>query len=227
MAVEIAETILQRFESAEEHLAPAFGLAPGKRAAKEFGRIAHLLDLDAQLVSAERIEFTQLAAALEGLLPALFQFLDRELSNGALALQLQQGIAGCEPLPGFNPFSEVDQQKAKSCRGHSNLRAPKRPAALLFEFLRTKRRLSNLLTEFDDGERWEVSAARATSTSISRAGPNALVIHFSSPLSLSVRRSRTKSPNSEIAARNRRNATLAWCRPSGSPRRKTGTLSAC
>jgi hypothetical protein len=159
-------------------------------------------------VSAERIEFPQLAAALADLPPAPFEFLDRELSNGALALQLQQGIVGCEPLAGFNPFSEVDQQQAKPWWCDRRLRALERAAPFPVELLAERRQF------FRGAVMWLKLSVGCFREPL---GQN---IHFArgpelahDPLFLTfcVPSSRSSSPNSDIAARSRRTARAGFC----------------
>jgi len=94
--IEFAEAILNRLQALEECLLSAIGFRTREYVGKELGRVADLLDRNAQLVPAARVKAAQLAAALEYLLPAPVELGGCEAINRCLALDpLQIGRASC------------------------------------------------------------------------------------------------------------------------------------
>src|SRR5262245_37317354 len=106
--IEIAKPLLQALEGFKELLAPFCRPLARIQAGKKFRRIAQLLALNTEPVTAACIQLAELFAFLANLAPASRQFLGREIPDREIALVADKLIilrggplSGGQPCPGI------------------------------------------------------------------------------------------------------------------------------
>src|SRR5215472_15903251 len=105
--VEVAERILQAFKRSNEMLAPFACPLGREQRAEEFARIAKLLGLDAQLVTATPIELSERFAFLANLAPAPRQLLECECFDRQVSSIADEIVRGLGPQSGLQPGRHV------------------------------------------------------------------------------------------------------------------------
>src|SRR3954452_16316239 len=116
--VEVAESVLQALQRRRERLA-TLGRSPAvEQVAEEFRAITQLLGLDAQLVTASRIEPLQRLAALANLAPAPRQLISREALDRNVAAIAHEVVLRPRPFASLQPFGDGEGQGAESFGPH-------------------------------------------------------------------------------------------------------------
>src|ERR1043166_2512107 len=115
--IEVAERVLQLLERRHERLAPFLGAPAREKGGEKVGRVAHLLDCDAQLVPLPRLKLAHGAAPFLDLAATTGKLFGRLLSHRPIETPASRFLARVRPGAGLDPRDEVEEQIAIARRG--------------------------------------------------------------------------------------------------------------
>src|SRR5262249_24390167 len=133
--VEVTEGVLQLLQSGHELLPSPHSLLAGERAGKDFRGVPELLGLNAHLMSTRWVEFVELRARFQNLLPAPPQLGGGSRRSRLLSQQAGGIVCTARPVAGLNPARTIENKTTKTCGFDSCAGAGKRLLASLLEVL--------------------------------------------------------------------------------------------